>query len=462
MESGKSSEKPSSKKLIKLKWSCLFLKDHFSRRGNSVFLCPFQMAGTSLKNIIPVTEILAAQQRLKGVAQRTPLVKNHHLSQEYKCNLFLKREDLQVVRSFKIRGAFNKISSLSSSELKKGVICASAGNHAQGVAFACAELHVHGDIYMPTTTPKQKISKVRLFGKNYINIILVGDTYDDAQREALEKAKETGATFVHPFDDEVVIAGQGTVASEIIEDADVTVDYLIVAVGGGGLISGVGSYFKVVSPDTKIIAVEAAGAAALDASCQAGKRVALKTIDSFADGIAVKQIGEVTFPICQSVIDDHYTVPEGKICSTILSLYNDEGIVVEPAGAIGVAALDYLKEEIKGKNVVVIICGGNNDITRTEEIRERSLLWEGKKHYFIIKFPQRAGALKEFLDVLGPDDDITHFEYTKKKNRETGPALVGIELKRKEDYQGLIERMEKSSINFLPINDDPMLFEMLV
>jgi threonine dehydratase len=399
---------------------------------------------------------------LKEVAINTPLMRSYNLSQKYGCNIFLKREDMQSVRSFKIRGAYNKIASLTDKELAHGVICASAGNHAQGVAFACRHLKVKGVIFMPTTTPNQKVSKVRHFGGEFVKIVLVGDTFDDAQNAALKEAEVTGAAFVHPFDDEDVIAGQATIAAEIIDDFKGTIDMILVAVGGGGLISGIGSYFRTISPSTEIVAIEAAGAPALAESLKQGKRIRLKSIDPFADGIAVKEVGVKTFAIAQEVVDRMVVVPEGKICSTILNLYNDEAIVVEPAGAIGVAALDDIGDDLKGKNIVIIMCGGNNDIMRTPEIKERSLLWEGKKHFFIIRFPQRAGALREFLNVLGPDDDIAHFQYTKKSNRESGPALVGIELKQKEDYQALIERMEDAGINFLPINDDPMLFEMLV
>ena len=345
---------------------------------------------------------------------------------------------------------------------EKGVICASAGNHAQGVAFACSSLKTHGIIYMPTTTPKQKISKVKHFGGDWIEIRLTGDTFDDANKVALHHSDSENIPYIHPFNDEVVMAGQGTIAKEILDEIKVPVDVLFVAVGGGGLISGVGSYFRQKSPLTRIIAVEAEGAPALAKSLQENKLVRLEHIDSFADGIAVKVIGDKTFEICKDVIDDVKLVPEGKICSSILSLYNDEAIVVEPAGAISFAALDFYKEEIKGKNVVVIVCGGNNDITRTEDIRERALLWEGRKHYFIIRFPQRAGALRDFLNLLGPDDDISHFEYTKKTNRDTGPALVGIEFKSEEDYLPLLDRMIAAGINYEHLNSNPMLFEMLV
>jgi len=411
---------------------------------------------------VSVSDIQSAGSRLSDVVVKTPFMRNHNLSEKHNCNVFLKREDMQSVRSFKIRGAYNKIASLNEDELTNGIVCASAGNHAQGVALSCCKLGIKGKIYMPNTTPSQKVRKVKYFGKTFVEIILVGDTFDDAYASAIIEAERTNAVFVHPFNDEKVIEGQGTIALEILEQSDEVLDYLLVAVGGGGLISGVGSYFKSLSPHTKIIAVEASGSAALDASFKAKESIKLNAIDSFADGIAVKAVGDLTFKICQEVVDQNVLVPEGKICSTILSLYNDDAIVVEPAGAVSIAALDFLKDEIKGKNVGIIVCGGNNDIERTQEIKERALLYEGLKHYFIIKFPQRAGALKDFLNVLGPNDDIAHFQYTKKNNRTNGPALVGIELKDSVDFKTLIQRMDKQEINYQHINNNPMLFEMLV
>jgi threonine dehydratase len=412
--------------------------------------------------LISIDTIRTAQARLTDVIIETPYLEHFGLSEKHDCQLFLKREDMQIVRSFKIRGAYNKIKSLPESELTNGVVCASAGNHAQGVALACSMLQIKANIYMPNPTPKQKIKKVRQFGKSWVNIILHGDSFDDAYDKAMEDASSRSAAFIHPFNDEDVIAGQGTIAAEMLDCNLPPLDYLFVAVGGGGLLSGVGSYYKQVSPHTKIIAVEAAGAAALGKSLEHNEVHRLESIDTFADGIAVKEIGQKTFRLCKEVIDEYIAVPEGKICTAILELYNDEAIVVEPAGAVSIAALDFYKEKIKGKNVGIIICGGNNDITRTQEIRERSLLYEGKKHYFIIRFPQRAGALKEFLDILGPNDDITHFEYTKKHNRESGPAMVGIELKDKADYDPLFQRMEQSDFEFQHINNTPLLFDMLV
>lgn len=400
---------------------------------------------------------------LKGVADTTPLMFNANLSDHYACQLWLKREDLQVVRSYKIRGAYNKMAGLSEDQRQKGVVCASAGNHAQGVAFACRKMKVQGVIFMPSVTPSQKVKKVKLFGKEYVDVRLVGDTFDEANTEARRLCEEQGMTFVHPFDDERVIEGQGTVGLEILESCKDPIDYVFVAVGGGGLIAGLGSYFNQISPHTRVIGVEPSGAAALHAALQAGEVVTLDKIDSFVDGAAVQRIGQVTFPIIQQVMDDMVLVPEGKVCTTILQLYNEEGIVVEPAGALTIAALDQFADKIKGKNVVCILSGSNNDITRTEEIKERSLLYEGLKHYFIIRFPQRTGALRDFLNtVLGPKDDITHFEYTKKHNRESGPALVGIQVKKKEDYEALIQRMEDNHINYQTLNNSKMLFDLLI
>lgn len=414
------------------------------------------------KEIVSTQAIDNAYARLKDIVIKTPFIENYHLSKKYDAEIFLKREDMQAVRSFKIRGAYNKIKGLSEHETRNGVVCASAGNHAQGVAFSCSELKIKGTIYMPHPTPNQKVAKVKQFGGEWVDVILTGDTFDDAYQSAVYESETKQKAFIHPFNDWDVIAGQGTIAKEMLDQTKVPLDYLFVAVGGGGLLSGVGSYFKQKSPHTKIIAVEAQGAAALNASLQNNKLTTLDKIDSFADGIAVKQIGDLTFKIISTIIDENITVHEGAICSSILKLYNEDAIVVEPAGAVSIAALEYYKNKIKGKRVGIIICGGNNDVNRTQEIRERALLHEGKKHYFIVRFPQRAGALREFLNVLGPNDDIAHFEYTKKTNRASGPALVGLELQDKADFNSLIERMNREGINFEHINNNPMLFEMLV
>ena len=413
--------------------------------------------------LVPVENVYQAKVRLRGVVDATPLMQNYNLSEQFQCRLYLKREDLQVVRSYKIRGAYNKMATLPKETLDKGIICASAGNHAQGVALACRKLGVKGHIYMPAVTPQQKVKKVKFFGKDFVEVVLTGDTFDDAYTEAMEFCKANNLTFIHPFNDERIIEGQATVGLEILEDTEVPIDYVFAAVGGGGLISGLGSVFRQLSPQTKIIGVEPAGAPAMTQSLEKQAIVNLKEIDNFVDGAAVRQVGDKTFQIAQQVVDDMILVPEGKVCTTILQLYNEEGIVAEPAGALTIAALDFYREQIKGKNIVCIISGSNNDITRTEEIKERSLLYEGLKHYFIIRFPQRAGALREFLNnVLGPDDDIAHFEYTKKNSRESGPALVGIELKRREDYQQLLARMEAHNINYQALNQSEMLFRLLI
>lgn len=412
---------------------------------------------------VHVEDILKAHHLLKDVVTHTPLQKNKQLSEKYDCNVYLKREDLQVVRSFKIRGAFNKIKQLDETQTVNGIVCASAGNHAQGVAFSCNQLKIHGKIFMPSTTPRQKVTQVELFGKEYVDIILIGDTFDDAYQKAVECCEEEKRTFIHPFDDVEVIAGQGTIAVEILNDTDVEIDYVVASVGGGGLISGVGAYFNSISPSTKVIGVEPSGAPSLFQSKMEDRVVALDEIDSFVDGAAVKRIGDKTFTICKEVVDKVLLIPEGKICTTILELYNENAIVAEPAGAMSIASLDFLREEIKGKNVVCIVSGGNNDIGRMQEIKERSMIYEGLQHYFIVNFPQRAGALREFLDeVLGPNDDINRFEYTKKNNKENGPALVGIELKHKGDYEPLVQRMKKKGFFYTEVNKDSNLFHLLI
>ena len=406
--------------------------------------------------------IYLAAERLQGIATHTPLQENINLSDRYGANIYLKREDLQVVRSYKIRGAYNKMASLPAESLAKGVVCASAGNHAQGVAYACRKMAVRGIIFMPTTTPNQKVKQVKLFGKEFVDVILTGDTFDDAFHAAIEYVNTHESIFVHPFDDLQVMEGQGTVGLEIFKDSNVKIDYLLMAIGGGGLASGVSIVFKQLSPKTKLIGVEPLGSPSMKVSIDEGHVIALDKIDKFVDGAAVKRPGDITFEICRKNLDRVLLVPEGKVCTTILKLYDEDAIVAEPAGALTIAALDLIKDEIKGKNVVCLVSGGNNDITRTEEIKERSLLYEGLKHYFIIRFPQRAGAFRDFLNVLGPDDDISRFEYAKKTNRETGPAVVGIELKHRDDFEPLIQRMNAQNIVFEYLNDQPDLFQFLV
>jgi threonine dehydratase len=407
-------------------------------------------------------EFHKAAMRLKKVVTKTPLQLNLNLSRKYHCNVYLKREDLQVVRSYKLRGAYNMMSSLGPEQLAKGVVCASAGNHAQGFAFSCKKLDVKGVVFMPIITPNQKVRQTKMHGEENIEVILVGDTFDDCAVAAKKYTEEHGMTFIPPFDDHRIIEGQGTVAVEILEELS-DIDYLFVPVGGGGLCAGVGSYFKTYSPKTRIVGLEPEGAPSMFEALKAGHPVTLPEIDRFVDGAAVKRIGDITFSIAKEVLDDMRLVAEGKICSVILKLYNEDAIVVEPAGALSIAALDDFAEDIRGKNVVCIVSGSNNDIDRMPEIKERSLQYEGLKHYFLIRFAQRPGALKEFVNhVLGPTDDITRFEYMQKTNKETGPALIGVELKSREDYEQLLANMNRYNINYTELNKNDTLFGYLV
>ena len=404
----------------------------------------------------------AAAMRLKKVVLKTPLQLNRNLSKKYQCNVYLKREDLQVVRSYKIRGAYNMMCSLAAEKLTNGVVCASAGNHAQGFAYSCKKLKIKGVVFMPVITPNQKISQTKMFGEDWIEVKLAGDTFDDCAVAAKKYTEQNKMTFIPPFDDFKIIEGQATVGMEILEEQPM-VDFLFVPVGGGGLSAGVGSYFKMFSPGTKIIGVEPEGAPSMYEALKSGHPVTLDNIERFVDGAAVKRVGEITFPICKEVLDDMHLVAEGKVCTTILKLYNEDAIVAEPAGALSIAVLDDYADVIKGKNIVCIIGGGNNDIDRMQEIKERSLQYEGLKHYFLIRFAQRPGALKEFVNhVLGENDDITRFEYMQKHNKETGPALVGIELKTREDYDVLLKNLDQYHINYTELKSNDNAFGYLV
>jgi len=407
-------------------------------------------------------DFTGAYARLQDVVKKTPLTYNHNLSRKYACDVYLKREDLQIVRSYKLRGAYNMMSLLPPNQLIKGVVCASAGNHAQGFAYSCKKLNVKGVVFMPIITPNQKVSQTKMFGEGFVEVKLIGDTFDDCAVAAKKYTEEHGLTFIPPFDNISIIEGQSTVGIEILEEQQ-DIDFLFLPVGGGGLSAGVGAYFKTKAPQTKIIGVEPEGAPSMFAAIKAGHPVQLDQIDSFVDGAAVKRVGDATFDICKRVIDDMHLVPEGKICSTILKLYNEEAIVVEPAGVLAVAALDDYADQIKGKKIVCIVSGSNNDIERMQEIKERSLQYEGLKHYFLIRFAQRPGALKEFVNqVLGPTDDITRFEYMQKNNKETAPALVVIELQVQENYQVLIDNMKRYNINYTAINKNDNVFAYLV
>ena len=410
-----------------------------------------------------VEAIDKAAEVLTEILEPTPFMKNNNLSDVYDANVFLKREDLQVVRSYKIRGAFNKIRTLEPELLSKGIVCASAGNHAQGVAFSCSKLQIMGSIFMPTTTPKQKIEQVRMFGREFIEIVLTGDTFDAANSAAIAYAEETGKTFIPPFDDPKVMEGQGTIGKEILSQSKVKLDYIFVPIGGGGLASGLGAYFKQMHPETKIIGVEPGGAPCMKAAIEAGETVRLEHIDKFVDGAAVQKAGSLTYEVCKEVLDDIIVVPEGAVCTTIIQMYNKSAIVVEPAGALASAALRFYADRIKGKNVACIVSGSNNDITRMEEIREKSLLYEGLKHYFIVNFPQKSGEILSFIrDVIGPTDDLVHIQYIKKTNKNFGPALIGIELAAREDFKALTDRMDKHGISYEYINENNKLFEILI
>lgn len=410
-----------------------------------------------------IADVNKAAASIKEVASLTPLQPNFRLCEQFGANILMKREDMQLVRSYKIRGAFNKISSLSDQELSKGVVCASAGNHAQGVAFSCRKLVTKGTVFMPITTARQKIEQVKMFGKEFVDIRLEGDTFDDAKSQAIDFMNKEGMTFIHPFDDQKVIEGQATIGLELLKQSTEPIDFLFIPVGGGGLASGLGSVFKMLSPGTKIIGVEPEGAPSMGVSLRNNQNTELEKIEKFVDGAAVKKPGELNFQICKKVIDQMVTVHEGKICDTMLKLYNYDAIVVEPAGTLTLAALDQFSDEIKNKNVVCIVSGSNNDITRTEEIKERALLYQGLKHYFIINFSQRAGALKEFItEILGADDDIIHFEYTKKNSKEKGSAIVGIELKNPEDINELILKMKERKFLGQYLNNQEDLLDILI
>jgi threonine dehydratase len=416
---------------------------------------------TAAPDLLASTE--EAARRLEGIVTKTPLQPSRRLSAELDANVLFKREDLQEVRSFKVRGAYNKISSLSAAERKRGVVCASAGNHAQGVAFACSHLRIKGSVFMPNITPTQKIERVKHFGGEFVEIRLVGDSYDDASVAAREFCAEKDGIFVHPFDDPLTIAGQATVGKEIHEELQGEVDAVFVAIGGGGLASGIASYLKERQPGVSIIGAEPAGSPSMQASLEQGRVVTLPRIDTFVDGAAVKTVGQITFELCQRYLDRVVVVPEGKVCATLIDLYQNEGIIAEPAGALSVAALYDAREAIRGKTVVCVLSGGNNDILRYPEIMERSLVYQGRKHYFLVEFAQKPGQLRRFVDrALGPTDDIVRFEYMKKTNKERGAALIGIELKSRADLEPLLERMGEIQLNWRLLSSEELLYDYLI
>lgn len=421
----------------------------------------------TVKTTLNAKDVENAYLRIKDVVKETPLQFNLYLSQKYDCNVYLKREDLQWVRSFKLRGAYNAISVLTSEAKEKGITCASAGNHAQGVAYTAKALNLKAVIFMPVTTPLQKVNQVKFFGSKNVKIILTGDTFDDCLKEALIYTEQNHMTFIDPFNNVDTIAGQGTLAKEILNQSSndsITFDYLFAAIGGGGLISGISTYMNQYSPQTKIIGVEPSGASSMYESVVVqNKIVTLDHIDKFVDGASVARVGDITYDIAKKFVDDYIQVDEGAVCSTILDMYSKQAIVAEPAGALSVSALEHYKEKIKGKTVVCIVSGGNNDINRMKEIEERSLLYEEMKHYFILNFPQRPGALKEFVnDVLGPQDDITKFEYLKKTSQNTGTVIIGIQLKNHDDLNQLKINVHDFDPSNIYINENKMLYSLLI
>jgi threonine dehydratase len=395
-----------------------------------------------------VSSITQAAKLLKPILQKTPLQLNEALSKRYKTKVYLKREDLTPVRSYKLRGAYNKMSSITS----KSVVSCSAGNHAQGVAFACSNLKIRGTIYMPITTPQQKISKVKQFGGTYVEVRLEGVTFDESYEYARAYSNVSNEPFVHPFDDEKVIEGQGTVGLEILEDLP-NPDYVIMPVGGGGLVAGVSSYIKELSPKTKIIGAEPLGAPSMTDALNYGSPSPLDNISTFVDGASVKCVGNITFPICQRNLHDVVLINEGHVCSKILEIYNEQGLIIEPAGVLSLCVLDKL--DLRSSNVVVVVSGGNSDVFRMPEILERSLIYEGLKHYFKIEFPQKPGALKDFvMNVLGPYDDIIYFRYTKIINKEMGPVIIGIQLQAKDEINRILKNMRRYNIKYEPVKDN--------
>ncbi len=408
-------------------------------------------------------DIETAAANLAGVARRTELIRNDRLSDLTGAEVLLKREDLQPVRSYKLRGAYHFMSTLSAGERAAGVICASAGNHGQGVAYACAHLGIKGRIFCPTTTPRQKRDRMLALGGNWVELVFVGNTYDEAAAAAAAEAEATGTVKVHAFDDLRTIAGQGTVAPEIVDQIGLAPDVLLVPVGGGGLLAGCLAWIRERWPATRVIGVEPAGAASMQAALWAGHPVRLDRLDTFADGVAVRTAGTLTLPIIQQKGCEWATVAEGQICSEMLDLYQTDGVITEPAGALASAALRTQVSVEPGQTVVAIVSGGNNDVSRYSEIVERSLVFEGRKHYFLVQFPQEPGALRRFLDeVLGPDDDITLFEYVKRSNREVGPALVGVELGDPGSLDELLRRMEHSQLQVEVIDPESPFYRFLV
>ena len=416
--------------------------------------------------------IAQASDILSDVVEKTPVMLSERLSDLIGVPVYIKREDMQKCRSFKVRGAYFRMSTLSEEERRRGVVCASAGNHAQGLAYACAQLKVRGTIYLPSNTPKQKRQRIETIGGDWVEQVIVDGTFDRANAQAQEAARHSGRTYVHPYDDSCTIAGQGTIAVELEEQVLSEAAAVLVPVGGGGLLSGIATWIRSRFPDIKIYGVEPTGAASMAAAMEADQIVSLPSVDPFVDGTAVGRAGELPYSIVKELVDDILVVPEGAVCTEMLDLYHSDGVIAEPAGALASAAArmyfsdpEQRNELLGGKEgaIIAIVSGGNNDMTRYAEIMERSLRHEGLRHYFLVTFPQQPGALRSFLeDVLGPGDDIVHFEYTKKNNRDSGPALVGIDLADREYITGLRARMEASPLHVEELRPDSEIYRLVI
>jgi len=412
---------------------------------------------------VTLENVEAAARRLKGVIAKTPLIQNLGLSRAYGATVLLKREDLQVVRSYKIRGAYNKMATLPATVPARRIVCASAGNHAQGVAYACQLLGLRGDIFMPAQTPTQKVDKVRLFGGEWVTVHLTGRTFDDCSAAAQAFCQVENGTFVHPFDDLAIVEGQATVGLEILKAAKAPIDFCFMPIGGGGLASGLASVFRQLSPHTRLIGVQPLGAPSMHDAIRAGRRQALPSLDTFVDGAAVKCPGALTFELCQALLDEVHLVPEGQVCEDLLKMYNEEGLVLEPAGTLAISALHAYADEIRGKTVVCVVSGSNNDITRMEDIKERAQRHQGRKHYFLVTFNQAPGALRRFVNnVLAEGEDIIQFQYIKKNNKEKGPVFIGVEVRQRGDETGIMARMEQEGFGYEYLNDRQDFLSLLV
>lgn len=414
---------------------------------------------------LPVTanDVDVAAGVLKNVARVTPLQESERLTEEVGRPVYLKREDLQICRSFKLRGAYIRMSAMDPEERARGVVCASAGNHAQGVAYACAKLQIKGRIFLPASTPRQKRKRIETIGGEWVEQIIVAGDFDEANRVAQEAAKAEHLVYVHPYDDQYTIAGQGTIAVDLDQQIPDDTDMILIPIGGGGLIAGMATWLKAHRPSIRIVGVESEGAASMFAARRAGKPVNLDRVDSFVDGTAVGRAGDLTYQMVEELVDDIVTVPEGAVCSEMLNLYHAEGIIAEPAGALAAAAARNFLPQIPNGSVVCMVSGGNNDLSRYAEVLERSSRYEGLRHYFLVTFNQEPGALRDFLtDVLCDGEDIIFFQYTKKNNRDTGPALVGIELQDAHDIKGLRKRLASSPLQVQEISPDSQIFKILI